>query len=146
MKESGRAGRIALVVASVLASLVVLEVACRLARGGPAALLDWRNMARGQMIETGDGTGCSYADDARLGWALPRWCRSPRYNVTDGIRATPSSAASPSATVAAGSPVLDHRFVLRHGRRGNGRRDLACLPTRPDRLERHQCRCERLCA
>jgi hypothetical protein len=71
-------------------------------RGGPAALAHWPNMARGQMIETGDGTGCSYADDARLGWALPRRCRSARYNVTDGIRETPSSTAAG----AAGPPVL----------------------------------------
>jgi hypothetical protein len=95
MKASGLAGRIALVVASVLVSLVMLEVASRLARGGLAGLADWPNMARGQMIETENSNGCSYTDDARLGWALPHRCRSARYNVTDGIRATPSSAATP---------------------------------------------------
>jgi hypothetical protein len=100
MKASGLAGRIALVVASVLVSLVVLEVACRLVRAGPEALAHWPNLARGLMIETGDGHGCSYADDALLGWALPRHCSSPTYNVADGIR------GKPSATPPAGPPVL----------------------------------------
>ena len=99
MKASGVAGRIALVVASVLVSLAVLEVACRLARGGPEALGHWPNLARGRIIETGDG--CNYADDALLGWALPADCRSPGYNVdADGFRATPS------ATPLGGRPVL----------------------------------------
>jgi hypothetical protein len=98
MKGSGLTGRIALIVASVIASLAVLEVACRLVRGGPTALADWRNLARGLMIETGDG--CSYADDALLGWALPARCRSATYNVTDGFR------ERPSAVPPAGPPVL----------------------------------------
>jgi hypothetical protein len=97
---SGLAAHIALVVASVLVSLVVLEVACRLIRAGPEALAHWPNLARGQMIETGDGEGCSYADDAMLGWALPRHCRSATYNVTDGLR------EKPSAEPPAGPPVL----------------------------------------
>jgi hypothetical protein len=104
MTPSGLAGRIALVVASLIVSLLVLEVACRLMRGGPGALTHWPNLARGQMIETGDGLGCSYADDATLGWALPRHCRSATYNVTDGIRDTPSTLSS--ATTLQDSPVL----------------------------------------
>src|SRR4051794_21750304 len=85
------AGRVALVAAAVLVSLVVLEVACRVARGGPGALTEWPNLARGRIIEAGDA--CSYVDDPRLGWALPSRCRSPGYNVTDGFRDIPAAAA-----------------------------------------------------
>jgi hypothetical protein len=104
MKASGVAGRVALVVASVVVSLVVLEVACRLVRGGPDALAHWPNLARGLIIEAGDGYGCSYVDDPQLGWALPRHCRSASYNVTDGIRETPS--AMPPTGSPTGPPVL----------------------------------------
>jgi len=98
IKASGLAGRIALVAASVLVSLVVLEVACRLVRGGPGALAHWPNLARGRIIQVGDA--CSYADDAQLGWTLPAHCRSPNYNVTDGLR------EGPPGTPPAGSPIL----------------------------------------
>jgi len=100
VKGTSLTARIALVVGSVLSSLVVLELGCRLLRGGPAALAHWPNLARERMTNDNSG-GCAYVDDATLGWSLPPHCRSPSYNVdADGFR------AKPSMTPPVGPPLL----------------------------------------
>jgi hypothetical protein len=101
MKATGIVARIALVVGSVLFSLVVLEMGCRLLRGGPAALADWPNLARERM-NNNDSGGCAYVDDATLGWALPPHCKSPIYNVdADGFRAKPGQLSPVGPTLLA---------------------------------------------
>jgi hypothetical protein len=95
-------GRIALILASVFFSLVVLELGCRLVRSGPAALTHWPNLARERMSTSEDGGGsCEYAYDAVLGWTTPPNCDSPNYKVdADGFRLTPAT------TALSGPPVL----------------------------------------
>jgi len=96
-------GRIALIAASVLFSLATLEVASRLLRSGPQALLHWPNLARRLLTDAGPGaTSCSYIHDDLLGWALPSNCVSPGYNLdSNGFRRQSALAVSP-----AGPPVL----------------------------------------
>ena len=93
---------IALVLVSCIFSLVLLEVACRLVRTGPAALTNWPNLARERMSNSEDGSGpCGYAYDATLGWTTPPNCSSPDYNVDgDGFRLTPTTS------FLSGAPVL----------------------------------------
>jgi hypothetical protein len=92
--------RIALVAVSVLCSLMLLELATRLVRGGPAALVHWPNLAWDLMRESDDST-CSYVHDDLLGWASPANCVSADYNVdAQGFRRKPGVA------LPAGAPVL----------------------------------------
>src|SRR5262245_4773784 len=100
------AGRIALIAASVLFSLAVLEAASRIVRSGPQALLHWPNLAWELMRDGGPGSNsCSYIHDDLLGWASPSNCVSPGYNLdSNGFRREPvlaSTVASPT-----GPPVL----------------------------------------
>jgi hypothetical protein len=94
-KVTGLAARITLIVGSVLFSLVVLEVGCRLVRLGPDALTHWPNFARALLSISEDGNvPCAYAYDETLGWALPASCASPRNNVdADGFRITPATSS-----------------------------------------------------
>jgi hypothetical protein len=96
------AGRIALIAASVLFSLALLEVASRLVRSGPEALVHWPNLAWELMRDGGPGANsCSYVHDDLLGWASPSNCVSPGYNLdADGFRRAPTAVAP------AGAPVL----------------------------------------
>lgn len=92
------AARIALMAGSVLFSLALLEVGCRLLRSGPESLVQWPNLAR-ERLSTSEDTGapCTYAYDDTLGWSLSA-CATPRYNVgADGFRRTPgpSTLAEP---------------------------------------------------
>ena len=91
------AARIALVVGSVVFSLVILEAGLRLLRSGTDGLFDESNLARARMsiVEDGDQS-CAYAYDATLGWTGPANCTSTGYNFdAGGFRRTP--AASPVA-------------------------------------------------
>jgi hypothetical protein len=101
------AGRIALIAASVLVSLALLEVASRVLRSGPEALVHWPNLAWNLMRDGGPGANsCSYIHDDLLGWASPSNCVSPGYNLdANGFRRAPSSVA-PEAAAPAGAPVL----------------------------------------
>jgi len=96
------AGRIALIVASIVISLALLEVACRLLRSGPEGLVHWPNLAWNLMKDGGPGANsCSYVHDDLLGWASPSNCVSPGYNLdANGFRRVPGSLAP------AGAPVL----------------------------------------
>lgn len=92
---AGMAATIVLMAGSVLLSLVLLEVGCRLLLSGPGSLTHWPNLARERM-----GTGpdvasirCQYAYDAQIGWTSPPNCVSPTYNAdADGFRRTPVKA------------------------------------------------------
>ena len=99
-------GRIALIAASVLFSLAVLEAASRIVRSGPQALLHWPNLAWELMRDGGPGANsCSYVHDDLLGWALPPNCVSPGYNLdSNGFRRDPALAST--AAPLAGSLVL----------------------------------------
>ena len=93
--KTGLAARIVLIVGSVLFSLLLLEVGCRLLRAGPGALVHWPNYARERMgiPEEGDGP-CVYAYDATLGWTSPGNCVSPPYNSdAEGFRRVPATPA-----------------------------------------------------
>jgi hypothetical protein len=96
------AGRIALIAASVVVSLALLEVGSRVLRSGPEALVHWPNLAWNLMKDGGPGANsCSYIHDDLLGWASPRNCISPGYNIdADGFRRAPGAVAP------AGAPVL----------------------------------------
>jgi hypothetical protein len=100
--RGGWAGRIALIAASVLFSLVLLEAASRVVRSGPGALVHWPNLAWELMKDGGPGANsCSYIHDDLLGWASPSNCVSPGYNLdANGFRRAPGSVAP------AGAPVL----------------------------------------
>ena len=86
--------RLALIAGSVIFSLAVLEVGCRLLRSGFDGLAHWPNLASSLLSIGEDGYGpCTYTHDATLGWVLPITCRSPRHNVdADGFRRTPATS------------------------------------------------------
>ncbi len=98
-KSTGFGATVALVLGSVLFSLVVLEVGVRLLRSD--GMFDFSNFARKRMsiVEEGDQS-CAYAWDATLGWTGPAKCVSPGYNFLHGFR------GMPPATGAAEPPVL----------------------------------------
>lgn len=93
-KTTGWVARIALVAASVLASLALLEVGYRLVLWGPGGLANWPNLAHQRMgIGAGDG-GCQYAYDGAIGWTSPANCVSNVYNSdADGFRRTTARAS-----------------------------------------------------
>ena len=88
---TGMVATIVLMAGSVLLSLVLLEVGCRLLLSGPGSLTHWPNLARERM-----GTGpdvasirCQYAYDVQIGWISPPNCVSRTYNAdADGFRRT----------------------------------------------------------
>jgi hypothetical protein len=86
----GLAAHVALVAASVLFSLLVLELGYRLMRMGPEGLVHWPNIARQRMSNAENGADpCAYAYDAQLGWTSPSNCTSVGYNIdADGFRKT----------------------------------------------------------
>jgi|FEC22Drversion2_1045045.scaffolds.fasta_scaffold01007_3 hypothetical protein len=89
--------RVGLVCMSVLASLLLLEAACRLVRGGRDALLHWPNIARERM-SIDSGGACAYRHDDLLGWSLPPNCASPAYRIdADGFRSTSAAGLAASA-------------------------------------------------
>jgi len=91
----GLAARVALAAASVLFSLLVLELGCRLVRMGPEGLVHWPNIARERMSNAENGADpCTYAYDAQLGWTSPPNCASAGYNIdAEGFRKTSAGSA-----------------------------------------------------
>lgn len=91
----GLAAHVALVAASVLFSLLVLELGCRVARMGPEGLVHWPNLARQRMSNAENGAApCAYAYEARLGWTSPPNCTSAGYDTdAEGFRRTPTGPA-----------------------------------------------------
>src|SRR5262245_16089090 len=67
--------RLALIAGSVIFSLIVLELGCRVLRSGLEGLTHWPNLASSLLSIGEDGYGpCTYAHDATLGWILPITC------------------------------------------------------------------------
>lgn len=95
-KTAGRFAPFLLVAVSILVSLMLLELACRVLLSGPGSLTHWPNLARERM-----GTGpdvarvrCQYAFDPQIGWTSPPNCSSRTYNAdADGFRRTNPTVA-----------------------------------------------------
>lgn len=96
------AGRAALLVSSVVLTLAVLELGCRLWRG-PQWLLHWPNIVWAERRHVPmEWPVCSYVYDRIVGWAPNPGFTSAQYNVeSDGLRRMPPLAAG-----AAPSPVI----------------------------------------
>ncbi len=93
-KSTGWVARIALVTASVLVSLALLEGGYRLVLWGPEGLANWPNLARQRMGAGPGGERCQYAYSAALGWTSPANCVSNAYNSdADGFRRTTAQAS-----------------------------------------------------
>jgi len=93
-KARGWGARIALVAASLLVSLALLEVGYRLVLWGPDGLVSWPNLVH-QRMGIGDGDqSCQYAYSAALGWTSPANCVSASFNSdADGFRRSGSQAS-----------------------------------------------------
>ena len=101
--RTGRFATLLLVAVSVLVSLVLLELACRVLLSGPGSLTHWPNLARERMGTGPDVTKgrCQYTFDSEIGWTSPPNCVSRTYNAdADGFRRT-----NPKSTLAE-PPVL----------------------------------------
>lgn len=85
-----------LVVGSVLLTLGMLEIGCRLLRSGPQALIHWPNYPAVRMgISDQGGGACAYAYDATLGWTLPPNCQVSSLSTdAQGFRRTPGGAST----------------------------------------------------
>lgn len=100
-KTTGWVARIALVTASVLVSLALLEGGYRLVLWGPQGLAQWPNLAHRRMGTGPGGESCQYAYNAAIGWTSPANCVSGIYNSdADGFR-----RCSPQASLAE-PPIL----------------------------------------
>jgi hypothetical protein len=97
------AGRAALLVGSVVLTLAVLELGCRLWRG-PQWLWHWPNIVWMERRHVPmEWPVCSYIYDRTVGWAPNPGFTSARYNVgADGLRRMPALAAD----AASSPPVL----------------------------------------
>jgi hypothetical protein len=82
-------GRLALILGSVLFSLILLELGCRLLRG-PDTLVRWDNIIRRERVgSVADNTARRYRYDRDLGW-VQKEVASARVNYdAEGIRLTP---------------------------------------------------------
>jgi len=100
-KTTGWGVRIALVTASVLTSLALLEGGYRLVLWGPQGLANWPNLVHQRMgIGPGDQS-CQYVYSAALGWTSPSNCVSAAYSSdADGFR-----RSAPQGTLAE-PPIL----------------------------------------
>jgi hypothetical protein len=88
------AARVALILGSLLFSLVILEAGIRVIRSGPEGLVQWSNLARNKMATYEDGDqSCAYGYDDMLGWTSPRNCDFAGYYFVNGIRRTPEKSA-----------------------------------------------------
>lgn len=102
----GRLASLALVAGSVLLTLAILEIGCRLLRDGPQGLIRWPNFAAVRMGISGQGSGsCTYSYDATLGWTWPPNCKVSFFSTdAQGFRRTPDGAfADKTPILAAGS-------------------------------------------
>jgi hypothetical protein len=108
--------RAGLVAASILFSLIVLELGCRIWSGGVDLLVHWPNRVADRVRKERDWPACSHIHDAQLGWRPNPGFVSPAYNVdARGFRRVPAIAAAddrPSIlavgdSFTAGDEVLD---------------------------------------
>ena len=104
-------GRAALVLGSVLVTLLMLELGCRLWRG-PAALLDWSNIIRAERQATLNAGAGRLKRDSELGFVLrPGFTADGIAYDLHGHRLTPA----PAGTVLAEPPVLVVGDSYAHG-------------------------------
>lgn len=104
-------GRAALVLGSVLVTLFLLEVGCRLWRG-PAALLDWSNIILAERQATLNAGAGRLKRDSDLGFVLrPGYAAEGVTYDLHGHRLTPA----PAGTVLAEPPVLVVGDSYAHG-------------------------------
>ena len=107
-KTTGWAAQTVLITISVLLSLALLEVGCRLVLSGPEGLTKWPNLAHLRM-GTGPspaGQNCQYVHNTAIGWTPPSNCASRDFNSdADGFRRTSptSSLAEPPILVTGSS-------------------------------------------
>ncbi len=96
-------GRLMLLVCSVLATLFLLEIGCRLVRG-PEALVDWRNIVLVQRLKmSAQNIGHRFAYDPGLGYVQRDGYSDPLMSFGEhGFRRMPP----PPADATAGPPVL----------------------------------------
>ena len=102
-------GSLALVLASVLAGLLLLEVGLRVVQG-PEALLHWPNLVLKSRLDQrathGAGIGPSYSHDPTLGFVnTPGWASSGIGFDAQGFRRMPLLAAN-AAGIALAIPRL----------------------------------------
>lgn len=104
-------GRAALVLGSVLVTLLMLELGCRLWRG-PSALLDWSNIIRAERQATLNAGAGRLKRDSELGFVLRRGftAEGVTYDL-HGHRLTPA----PAGSVLAEPPVLVVGDSYAHG-------------------------------
>ena len=104
-------GRAALVLGSVLVTLLVLELGCRLWRG-PAALFDWSNIILAERQATLKAGAGRLKRDSELGFVLrPGYAADGVTYDLHGHRLTPA----PAGTVLAEPPVLVVGDSYAHG-------------------------------
>ena len=104
-------GRAALVLGSVLVTLLMLELGCRLWRG-PAALLDWSNIIRAERQATLNAGAGRLKRDSELGFVLrPGFSADGITYDLSGHRLTPA----PAGSVLAEPPVLVVGDSYAHG-------------------------------
>ncbi len=108
-------GRLSLVLGSVLLTLVLLELGCRLVRGGPDALLRWPNLVLQARIGTdGENRERRFTYDASLGYVQRAGFSSSNIHYdAQGFRLMPPLAAG--NTGANGSPAAHLPPVLATG-------------------------------
>jgi lysophospholipase L1-like esterase len=96
-------GRLTLVVCSVLVTLFLLEIGCRLVRG-PATLLDWKNFVLANRLQmSGQNIGNRFAYDPLLGYVQrPGYTNALMTYDADGFRVMPP----PPAGASDGPPIL----------------------------------------
>lgn len=96
-------GRLPLLVCSILVTLFLLEIGCRLARG-PEALLDWRNIVLVKRLEmSGQNLGQRFAYDPLLGYVQRTGFSTPLMAYGEhGFRRMPP----PPADASNGPPIL----------------------------------------
>ncbi len=93
-KTTGWGARIALVMASVLGSVALLEAGYRLVLWGPQGLVNWPNLVHQRMGIGAGGDSCQYVYSPAIGWTSPANCVSAPYNSdADGFRRSASQAS-----------------------------------------------------
>lgn len=93
-RTTGWLMRVALVATSIMVSLAVLEIGCRVMRWGPGGLVSWPNLVHQRMGIGPGGESCQYVYDGSVGWTSPKNCTSKSYNSDgEGFRRAPAQAS-----------------------------------------------------
>jgi hypothetical protein len=104
-------GNIALAIGSIVATLLALELGCRLLRG-PGSLLDWHNIVLRERLYTREQRSGRLIPDRALGFVGAPNYRSARFNYDQqGFRIAPN----PAGVALTGPPLLVVGDSLAHG-------------------------------